>query len=161
MLTHGAMRECDLTSLVVCSNDKFCDIRERNVTVRSEIWTTNIRSLGFWDIRECMTLWGLILRSLGCNLLSWQFERGWGYVGQQTSSCMFPQSSVKQGICKHRPHVFQEVVWSWLLPGLQSWVHKQVIIHKEFSQHRGQSSCARPQDALVCRINFFLGPLHT
>ena len=25
----------------------------------------NIRSLGFGDIRECMILWGLILRSLG------------------------------------------------------------------------------------------------
>jgi hypothetical protein len=56
MLTHGAMRGCGLTSLVVCINDKFCDmrgcgltslvvcindkfcdIRERNVTIRSEI----------------------------------------------------------------------------------------------------------------------------
>ena len=66
MLTHGAMRGCGLTSLVVCINDKFCDIRERNVTIRSEIWTTNIRSLGFQDVRECVTLWRLILRSLGC-----------------------------------------------------------------------------------------------
>jgi hypothetical protein len=66
MLTHGAMRGCRLTSLVVCINDKFHDIRERNVTIRSEIWTTNIRSLRFWDIRECETLWGLVLRSLGC-----------------------------------------------------------------------------------------------
>ena len=38
MLTHGAMRGCGgLTSWVVCINDKFCDIRERNVTIRSEI----------------------------------------------------------------------------------------------------------------------------
>ena len=44
-------------------------IRERNVTIRSEIWTTNIRSLGFWDIREWVILWGLILRSLGCIFL--------------------------------------------------------------------------------------------
>jgi hypothetical protein len=66
MLTHGAMRGCGLTSWVVCMNDKFCDIRERNVTIRSEIWTTKIYSLGFRDIRECVTLWGLILRSLGC-----------------------------------------------------------------------------------------------
>ena len=35
MLTHGAMRGCELTSLVVCINDKFHDIRERNVTIRS------------------------------------------------------------------------------------------------------------------------------
>jgi hypothetical protein len=27
----------------------------------------NIRSLGFCDIRECVTLWGLILRSSGCS----------------------------------------------------------------------------------------------
>jgi hypothetical protein len=37
ILTHGAMRGCGLTSLVVCTNDKICDIRERNVTIRSEI----------------------------------------------------------------------------------------------------------------------------
>ena len=37
ILTHGAMRGCGLTSLVVCSNDKICDIRSRNVTIRSEI----------------------------------------------------------------------------------------------------------------------------
>jgi hypothetical protein len=66
MLTHGTMRGCALTSLVACINDKFCDIREGNVTIRSEMWTTSIRSLGFWDIRECVTLWRLILRSWGC-----------------------------------------------------------------------------------------------
>jgi hypothetical protein len=37
ILTHGAMRGCGLTSLVVCINDRFCDRRERNVTTRSEI----------------------------------------------------------------------------------------------------------------------------
>jgi hypothetical protein len=37
ILTHGAMHGCGLTSLVVCINDKNCDIRERNVIVRSEI----------------------------------------------------------------------------------------------------------------------------
>ena len=36
ILTRGAMRGCGLTSLVVCINDKICDIRERNVTIRSE-----------------------------------------------------------------------------------------------------------------------------
>jgi hypothetical protein len=37
MLTHGATRGCGLTFLVVCINEKNCDIRERNVTIRSEI----------------------------------------------------------------------------------------------------------------------------
>ena len=64
MLTHGAMWGCGMISCVVCINYKFCDIREKNVTTRSEIWTTNIRSLGFRDIRECVTL-----RSLGCTFL--------------------------------------------------------------------------------------------
>ena len=61
MLTYGAMRGCELTSLVICINDKFCDIKEKNVTIRSDIWTTEIRSL-----RKCVTLWRLILRILGC-----------------------------------------------------------------------------------------------
>ena len=67
MLIHGAMQGCGLTSWVVCFNDKFCDIRERNVAIRSENWTRNICSLGFRDIREWVTLWGLILRSLWCT----------------------------------------------------------------------------------------------
>ena len=37
ILIHGAMRGCGLTSLVVCINDNIYDIRERNVTLRSEI----------------------------------------------------------------------------------------------------------------------------
>jgi hypothetical protein len=41
---------------------------KRNATTRSEIWTMNIRSVGFWDIRECVTLWRSILQSLGCNV---------------------------------------------------------------------------------------------
>jgi hypothetical protein len=61
MLTHGAMRGCGLTSLVVCINDEVHDIREKNVITRSEIWTTNIRSLRFQDIRKCVTIWRLIL----------------------------------------------------------------------------------------------------
>ena len=59
MLTHGAMQGCGLTYLVVCINDKFCDIRERNVTIRSEFSTMNIHSLGFWDIRECCDIMGV------------------------------------------------------------------------------------------------------
>ena len=38
---------------------RFRDIRERNVTIRSEVWTANICSLGFWDVRECVALWGV------------------------------------------------------------------------------------------------------
>ena len=37
ILTRGTMQGCDLTSLVVCINGKTCDVRERNVTIRSEI----------------------------------------------------------------------------------------------------------------------------
>ena len=58
MLTHGAMRGCGLTSWVFdFMNDKFRDIRERNVTIRSEIWTTSTPSPGFRDIRECVKGW--------------------------------------------------------------------------------------------------------
>ena len=70
ILTHSAIQLwCELTSLVVYIDNKICDIRERIVTVRSEICTTNIRSLGFWDIRDWVILWGLMLRNLGCMLL--------------------------------------------------------------------------------------------
>ena len=74
ILTHGTMRECGLTFLVVCINDRIHDIRERNMTIRSEIRTMNIRSLGFEDIRECVTLWGLILQSLGCTSNSYHTQ---------------------------------------------------------------------------------------
>ena len=67
MLTHDTMRERGLTSSVVCINDKIYDIREGNVTIKNGIWTTNIRSLGFWDIRKWVAFWGLILQSLGCT----------------------------------------------------------------------------------------------
>ena len=69
MLTHGTMQGCTLTSLVVCIDNKFQDIRERNVTIRSEIWTSKIGSLEFRDSRECVTLWKLILRSLRCTYM--------------------------------------------------------------------------------------------
>ena len=72
ILTVGTMQGCGFTSLVVCINDKIRDIRERNVTIRSEIWTANIRSLGFGDIREWVILWRLLLRSLGCTLIGYQ-----------------------------------------------------------------------------------------
>ena len=44
-----------------------CDIRERNVTMRKEIQTKKIRSLGFWDIKEWMVLWKMILWNLRCT----------------------------------------------------------------------------------------------
>ena len=69
ILTHGAMRGCGLTSLIICINDKRCDIKERYATTRSEIWTTNIRSLGFWDIREWEILWRSILQSVGFTIV--------------------------------------------------------------------------------------------
>ena len=57
ILTHDAKRGCGLPSLVACINDELCDIRERNVTMRREIWTTNIRSVGFQAmIRETRQL---------------------------------------------------------------------------------------------------------
>ena len=37
ILTHGAIRGCELTSLVSCINAKIRDIRERNVTIMSEV----------------------------------------------------------------------------------------------------------------------------
>ena len=37
ILTHDIMRGCGLTSSVLCINDKIRDIRERNVTLRSDI----------------------------------------------------------------------------------------------------------------------------
>ena len=37
MFTYGMMQGCGLNSLVVCINDESHDIRERNVTIRSEI----------------------------------------------------------------------------------------------------------------------------
>ena len=67
ILTHGTMWRCEFTSLMIYINDKLRDIRERSVTIRSENWPTNIRSLGFQNIREWGTLWRLILRSLGCS----------------------------------------------------------------------------------------------
>ena len=36
-MTHGTMQDCGLTVVVVCINDKNCDIRERNMTIRIEI----------------------------------------------------------------------------------------------------------------------------
>ena len=61
------MRACILNSLVVYFNVKTHDTWEGNVTIRNEIQIKNIRSLGFWDLREGMTLRRLILLSLECT----------------------------------------------------------------------------------------------
>ena len=60
ILIHGAMRDCMMTSLVVCINDNIRNIRERHVTIRREVCFMSICSLGFWNIREGMILWRLI-----------------------------------------------------------------------------------------------------
>ena len=78
ILIHGAMHNVRVwvDFFGICINDKICDTRERNVPIKSEIWTTNIRSLGFWDIREWVTLRKLILWSLGCTPpygVQWKF----------------------------------------------------------------------------------------
>ena len=94
MLIHGARRGCGLTSLVVCVNDKFRYIRERHVTIRSEIWTTNILSLGFRDNRECVTLRGLILQSVWCTsihlyvIILWFEIHGWHTVCVNNRVCV-------------------------------------------------------------------------
>ena len=54
---------------------KICDIRERNVTIRSEVWTMNIRSLGFRDIREWVILWGLYYGVWGVHFLFHKIKR--------------------------------------------------------------------------------------
>jgi hypothetical protein len=126
ILTHGAMRGYGLTSLVVCINDKFCDIRESDVTIRSEIWTTNIRSLQFQDIRERVTLWGLILWSLGCTLL-WSIYGSVGESSHPVTKCnsrrlSFQVSKLELRCQTYRrpnkrffvwqnPHVVIEFIW--------------------------------------------------
>ena len=79
--TYWHMAQCEgcwLTSLTACINDKIRDIRERNVTIRSEIWTTNIRSLGFRDIREWVILWGVDIMEFRVYMFA--SERGMGFM---------------------------------------------------------------------------------
>ena len=75
ILTRDTMRGRGLTSLMVCINNNGCDIRKRTMTIRSEIWTTNISSLGLQYIKEWGILWKLILWSLGCSsLVTWHLH---------------------------------------------------------------------------------------
>jgi hypothetical protein len=102
-MTYGAMQRCGLTSLVVYINDKFHDIRKRNATIRSEIWATNIRSLGFRDIREYVTLWKLILRRLGCTNAQTFYTWVWFQVERTCyildDPCSYPEWSSKPCFC--------------------------------------------------------------
>jgi hypothetical protein len=97
VLTHGAMWGCELTSLVVCINDNFCDIR------KSEIWTMKIHSLRFQEFIECVTLWGLILWSLGCiSSISGICKRNWFYTKENVRLwffviCLEPTSLLVSG----------------------------------------------------------------
>ena len=51
---------------MVCFKVETCDAWEVAVTLRGEIQTKNTCSLGFWDIREGVTLRRLILHILEC-----------------------------------------------------------------------------------------------
>ena len=57
----------------------------------SEIWTTNIRSLGFQDIREQVILWRLILQSLKCiaSMIKYSIN-----IGYNISVCISPWVNV-------------------------------------------------------------------
>ena len=66
MMTTWCVQACGLNTLVVYFNVETHVYERRNVTIRSEIETMNIRSLGFRDVREGVTLRRLILWSLRC-----------------------------------------------------------------------------------------------
>lgn len=64
--THGTIRGCGLTSLVICTNGKTHDVRKTNATIRTDIWIKNICSVGFRDIKLTCE------RLLGCWLQLWR-----------------------------------------------------------------------------------------
>ena len=114
ILTHCAMRGCGLTSLVACIYDNIRDIRERNVTIRNEIWTTNIRSLMFQDTREWVILWRLILQSLGCTSKMTSnfpevFNFNWLFL------------KLNQFICNFTRGLLTAPVWGWASTILSNW----------------------------------------
>ena len=78
---NGAMQGCRLTSLVACINDEFRDIRERKMTIKNEIWTTHICSLGIQDFREWVALWGV-------DITEFRVYRGWHYGGMSRVSLL-------------------------------------------------------------------------
>ena len=112
ILTHGTVRGCGLIALMDCINDVLRDIRERNVTIRSKIWTMYIHSLGFRDIREWVILWMLILWSLGC-------------IGYTNLAPLFNYVCLK-------PSWFLTcifLVFLWWLRGYQNFTIHRVVIH--------------------------------
>ena len=60
-------RECGLRSLADYLDVKSRDVWEGNVTRRGEIYIEHIRSLGFRDIIEGVTIRRLVLRRVGCT----------------------------------------------------------------------------------------------
>jgi hypothetical protein len=140
ILTHGAMRGCGLPSLMVCINDKICDIRERNVKIRSEILTTNIRSLGFQDIREWGTLWGLKLWSSGCSLGHWVWRsRRLGLANERNINFHIHICSI---VCRHNFGRKAYIFARWLMVAFcngQKW---------------GQFVSSRATTHCVCVTNF-------
>ena len=90
---------------------KKTNIKERNVTKRSEIRTMNILSLEFQDIREWVILWRLILRSLGCtqpiSYLLWRITRL--YMNLARSWLNRLQLVNLRGRLKGMPHTFKNV----------------------------------------------------
>ena len=118
ILTHDAMWRCGSTSLTVCLNDKIHGMRKRNVTIRSEIWTTNTRMLGFRDSREWVLLWGLILRSLGCTAYwFWEEATSWllkSWLDDPTFMLQFLNwNQFTKPLTRCKPNVEQEERWPW------------------------------------------------
>ena len=56
IMTMRCVRACGLNSLEDYFNIRALDIWEENVTTRQEILTEHVCSLGFWDVREGVTL---------------------------------------------------------------------------------------------------------
>ena len=66
MMTMWCVPVCGLNSLVDHFNVWTYDVWKGNVTIEREIETKYSHSLGFWDIRERMTLQSVTLWELGC-----------------------------------------------------------------------------------------------
>ena len=80
--------------------DKIRDIRERNVTIRSETWTTNIRSLRFWDIREC--------DNVGIDIMEFRVYAPTTLIMANSLTCLYnnlPLATLQSGMLYH--------IWKW------------------------------------------------
>ena len=74
------------------------------MTIKIEIWSTNIHSLRFGNIRECVTLWKVILQSLGCP---------WNFITPQLNTLTW-------FLCQPSEMYRMNVRKLWLLPVMQS-----------------------------------------